>query len=185
MSRSKNRLGSDTDMITVDSLKESTGVTDDQLDKECSKAHLKLLAPHIGNYTKFSSALGLPTGKESDIKTNQYWDFQQKTEEVLLWWCKNASNATYRSFVQTCISLSEGGIARELCDLCAEGIGLSARSNLPHSAYNYNCNVVSILFNFSTESNVNPKANGTTPGKYILYRCIVSYVCIATYIVQL
>ncbi len=138
MSRSKNRLGANTNMITVDSLKESTGVTDDQLDKECSEAHLSLLAPHIGNYTKFASALSLPAGEESDISTKPLWNFQQKTEAVLLWWCNHTLNATYRSFVQTCISLSEGGIARELCILCAEGIGLSARSSLPHSAYNYN-----------------------------------------------
>ncbi len=107
--------------ITVDSLKKYTGVTDYQLDKNCSEAHLKLLTPHIGNYTKFASALGISNNEISGISTHPLWDFQQKTEAVLLWWCNNA-DATYRSFVETCISLSEGGIAREMCKLCAKGI---------------------------------------------------------------
>ncbi len=108
--------------ITVDSLKKSIGVTDDQLDMNCSEAHLKLLTPHIGNYTQFASALGLSDNEISSISTNLLSSFKQRTEAVLLLWCNNALNPTYRSFVQTCISLSEGVVARKMCKLCAEGI---------------------------------------------------------------
>ncbi len=133
--------------ITVGSLKESTGVTDDQLDKKCSEAHLKFLTPDIGNYTKFASALGLSDNEIGSINTNQLWDFQQRTEKVLLLWRNIASNATYRSFVQTCISLSEGVVARKMCELCAEGIYRKLRIKWSSSVTTFNMYILGVHLN--------------------------------------
>ncbi len=107
--------------ITITSLKAETGVTDDQLNQRCSVKHLNGVAPHVGNYTKFATCFSLPPAIIAGINTNLLLSFQQKTEAVFEWWSSNTRNATYRNFIQACIVLSEGDVARRMSELCAKG----------------------------------------------------------------
>ncbi len=110
----------DDDMITVESLQEDTGVTDDQLDQNCSFTHLKKVAPFVENYTKFADHFKLKPGEKSDIKTDQLSSFEQKTEAVFKCWKNKTKNPTYRKFIQACIDLTEGEVARRMSVLCAK-----------------------------------------------------------------
>ncbi len=107
--------------ITITSLKTETGVTDDQLDQRCPVKHLHKVAPFVGNYTKFATCFNLPPGEISGINANLLLSFQQKTEAVFQYWSSNTKNACYRSFIQACIDISEGDVARRMSLLCAEG----------------------------------------------------------------
>ncbi len=107
--------------ITVTSLKTETGITEDQLDRRCPVKHLHKVAPFVGNYNKFAACFNLPPGIISGINTNPLLSFQQKTTAVFDWWSSNTRNATYRNFIQACIDISEGVVARRMSELCAEG----------------------------------------------------------------
>ena len=107
--------------FVVTSLKTETGVTEDQLDQRCPVKHLHKVAPFVGNYTKFATCFNLPPAVTSGINANQLSSFQQKTEAVFEWWRSNTRNSTYRKFIQACIDISEGDVARRMSELCAEG----------------------------------------------------------------
>ncbi len=113
----------DSNRITITSLKAETGVTDDQLNQRCSKKHLEEIAPHVGNYTKFATRFSLPQNIIGGINANLLLSFQDKTVSVFEWWRTNTNqySSTYRNFIQACIDLSEGDVARRMSSLCAEG----------------------------------------------------------------
>ncbi len=115
-------IAHDPQRITVESLKKETGVTDHQLNQSCTEEHLKKIAPHVENYTKFASKLNLPKGVQAGIRVDLNSSYIQRTEAVFLWWCRNIQNATYLSFVQVCLdpTVSEGDVARKMCKLCQQ-----------------------------------------------------------------
>ncbi len=106
-------------MHAVADLKAQTGVTDDQLNKICTKHHLRKIASSVDNYLRFATRFSLPRGVLAGIQTDLNLTFVQKTERVFLWWRENMANPTYLSFVETCLEFTEGGVAREICRLCA------------------------------------------------------------------
>ncbi len=114
--------GHDPQRITVDSLKEETGVTDHQLNQRCTLKHLRDITPYVGNYHKFVTHFNLRPGDLADIKVDPNLSHNLKTEAVFLWWHRNIQNATYLSFVQVCLdpTVSEGDVARKMCKLCQQ-----------------------------------------------------------------
>ncbi len=104
--------------LSLEDLKRETKVTDVQLGLKCTVKHLKQLASSVANYPKFASVFNLTGGELSDIETNLKLSYCSKTEQVFLWWSNNIRNPTYLSFVESCLYLKEGGLAREMCTLC-------------------------------------------------------------------
>ncbi len=78
-----------------------------------------LIASSVDNNNKFVTRFGLLSGVLAGIRTDPNLEFIGKTQAVFLWWCESNANATYLSFVETCLELNEGGVAREMCKLCA------------------------------------------------------------------
>ncbi len=79
---------------------------------------MRKITSSVDNYTKFAARFGLPPGVLAGIRTDPNLDFIGKTQAVFLWWHANIANPTYLSFVETCLELTEGGVAREMCKLC-------------------------------------------------------------------
>ncbi len=105
--------------LTVKALKTETGVTDYQLQQKCMITHLKKITKQVANRPAFSSRFGLPPAVISDIEDHvPKLDYRQKTEKVFLWWRENGKNPTYLTFVQECLELDKGSIARTMCELC-------------------------------------------------------------------
>ncbi len=116
--------------LTVKALKTQTKVTDYQLQQKCTITHLKALTMDVDNYPQFASKFELRPAKISDIEDHTpKWTYARKTEEVFLWWSENAEKATYLVFVQACLELNKGGIARKMCKLCKKGIYCGGLNN--------------------------------------------------------
>ncbi len=123
--------------LTVNDLKKETRVTDKQLGQVCRKKHLKEIAQHVGNYPQFASKFDLPPPVASGIDTDLKLSYDQKAEKVFLYWRKNAKNPTYLTFVQACLELGEGGIARKMCKLSKGIITLSLQNQTSNNEYCY------------------------------------------------
>ncbi len=102
-------------------MKEEIGVTDYQLEEKCTPEHLKKIVKDVGNYSEFASKFGIPPGHLANITKDDHLNFLQKTEAIFLWWCENNLTPLYRVFVQICIDLGKGDLARKMCKLCAKG----------------------------------------------------------------
>ena len=104
--------------LNINDLKKQTGVSDNQLGQECQEKHLKKITQDVENYLQFASKFDLPRDVLADIKTDNKLLFGQRTEKVFLWWRKNSGNPTYLTFVQACLELGQGDIARKMCKMC-------------------------------------------------------------------
>ncbi len=105
--------------LTVEALKTATGVTGYQLQQKCMITHLKKITIDVGNYPQFASKFDLPPAILSGIENHTpKLTYAQMTEEVFLWWRENNENVTYFTFVQACLELGKGGIARTMCEMC-------------------------------------------------------------------
>ncbi len=104
--------------LNINDLKKQTGVSDNQLGQECQEKHLKKITQDVENYLQFASKFDLPRDVLADIKTDNKLLFGQRTEKVFLWWRKNSGNPTYLTFVQACLELGQGDIARKMCNMC-------------------------------------------------------------------
>ena len=106
--------------LSVADIEKETGVSHDQLQAMCTIHHLRDIAHFVDNYLKFTARFSLPPGVLAGIKTDLNLDFVQKTEQVFLWWHANIRSPTYLSFVETCLDLGEGDVARKMCRLLVD-----------------------------------------------------------------
>ena len=105
--------------IKIDDLKKEINVTDSQLDQKCSNEHLKDVARDVKNYTEFATEFEIPKGDLAEIEHDPNMTFTLKTEKVFLLWNQNYANTSYKKFVEICIKLFKGDIAKKMCKLCA------------------------------------------------------------------
>ena len=106
--------------VTIKDLKELAGVKDEQLDKECSDEHFYRISMDVGNHTLFAGRFMLKEAEKTNA--NMQPTAQQKAEEVFrIWKRNNIGKATYRRFVEVCLELRNGELARTMCNLCREG----------------------------------------------------------------
>ena len=105
--------------VTLEQLKEHTGVTDEQLGSVCSNEHLNKIADDIENYLQYAHALGLKDRQIAEIRTNVGLTFLLKTQKVLLMWKNdNIFTATYQRLVEAALLLGHGTLAGKICQLC-------------------------------------------------------------------
>lgn len=105
--------------ITVQQLKDKTGVTDAHLATVCSDRHLKELADHIEDYQQYAYVLELKDWKIREINTDVSMSYIMKTLAVLRQWRNdNAFKATYLNLLKAVLSVGEGMVAVKLCELC-------------------------------------------------------------------
>ena len=110
-------------MITLDRLKELTGVTNEQLDKECEEIHLEQLAQSIVEYRKYGSRLGLTRADIREIEQQPALVFSMKDKTAAVfkeWHRRSPSHATYRALVEVALKLEDGSSAIKICKLCVE-----------------------------------------------------------------
>ena len=104
--------------VTLQELKDHTGVTDKQLQLQCSDEHLEQIAYKIGNWTSYAFILKLEEWQVQSVKVNLELDYLHKIMEVLKMWKKNnVHNATYLSLVRGCLKAGDGIVAGDVCQL--------------------------------------------------------------------
>ena len=106
--------------LSVADIEKETGVSHDQLQAMCTIQHLRDIAPFVDNYLKFAARFSLLPGVLAGIETDPKLDFIQKTQQVFLWWHANIRSPTYFTFVEACLDLGEGDVARKMCSLLVD-----------------------------------------------------------------
>ena len=105
--------------VTTEDLKKLTGATDKQLDKECSEEHFDTISMEVGNHALFADRFQLKAAEKTNASLQP--TAQQKAREVFkIWKSNNTGKATYRKFVEVCLELRNGELARTMCTLCAK-----------------------------------------------------------------
>ena len=105
--------------VTLEQLKDNTGVTDEQLGLICSNEHLNKIADDINNYLQYAHALGLKDRQTAEIHTNINFTFLLKTQKVLLTWKNdNIYTATYQRLADVSLELGSAVLAGKICQLC-------------------------------------------------------------------
>ena len=104
--------------VTLQELKDHTGVTNKQLQLQCSDDHLEKIAPKIGNWTSYAFMLKLDEWQIQAVRVNQDLNYLHKIMEVLKMWKKNnVQNATYLNLVRGCLKVGDGVVAANVCEL--------------------------------------------------------------------
>ena len=100
------------------------GVTDEQLDQECSDALLLEIAQKIVTYQRYAHKLGLSDPEIISFQHNMTVanDVRLITAEVFKsWHRKQAYLATYRALAMVAAQLGDKSGAQIICEICAKG----------------------------------------------------------------
>ncbi len=104
--------------VTIQNLKQHTGVTDKQLNLQCLDKHFDQLAPKVSNWLSLAMSLNLEDYQQLAIRVDLQLDYLHKTVEVLKVWKKNSGReATYLRLVEACLEMSNAILAGDVCTL--------------------------------------------------------------------
>lgn len=111
-------------VISLEALKDRTGVTDNQLDKEVDDTEdLATLGHHIVDYRRYGAQLGLGEDDFKEIEQNPvlYFSIRLKAKAVFQEWHRMKGKlATYRGLVDVALKLEDGKAAERICNVCKE-----------------------------------------------------------------
>ena len=99
--------------VTIEELKESTKVTDSQLDGPIDQKDLLELSNHFGNVEDYMIYLELTPSQQSDLKDLRNTR-SAMTEALRLWGKRNPPAATYRALIKIVLKANEGQLAIDI-----------------------------------------------------------------------
>ena len=105
--------------MTVESIKEQTGVTDTQLDKEIAADDLPILAGCFGNYNDYLDKLSLTRAECADVVRTEILEksHQSAMREALRFWRKrDQSVATFKALLNFAMGLGKHQDAIDICN---------------------------------------------------------------------
>ena len=110
-------LNHNTDISTsVDELLRITGVTEADLNQECSEAVLKQIAEHVIDWRGYAEELSIGQQQIEDIRTDISLSLKLKVIHVFRRWTESQGfKATYRRLVDVCLKQRNGKLAQEVC----------------------------------------------------------------------
>ncbi len=103
--------------ITVADIVRHVGISEEDLDRECSNEHLQEIGTFLPNWATFAEALLLTTAQITGIQVNPNICYEMKAEKVLeLWRRRDVFRATYRRLVEICLHrFKHGEAAKKIC----------------------------------------------------------------------
>ena len=103
--------------ITVADIVTHVGISEENLDRECSKEHLQEIGTFLPNWHEFAEALLLNNAQITGIQNNPNICYEMKAEKVLeLWHRRDVFRATYRRLVDICLHrFKHGESAQKIC----------------------------------------------------------------------
>ena len=116
--------------LSIESLKENTKVTDEQLDTAVEEADLPELAACFDNTEDYVEKLQLSPGQQTDVRTQTFMNGTQTGMKVALkyWRNRNPVEATFRALLLILLSLLKGDVAVQVCkylsDKCERSINV-------------------------------------------------------------
>lgn len=105
--------------LDIETLKQRTGATDDQLDKEVKENNRYMLAEYFDGQLMeaFIRKFELSKADHGDINSAKEKDGHQIAMTTVLnkWHDKDSTKATYRALVQIALELKAGALAMNIC----------------------------------------------------------------------
>ena len=93
-----------------------TGVTEVELNQQCSEEIFKQIAENVANWRSYAEELSLTPQETEQIRTDANLDVRLKVISVFKQWRKSqAFKATYRRLVEACLNLRDSITAQEIC----------------------------------------------------------------------
>lgn len=105
--------------ISLATLQDIAGITDDQLDGKMDEQHLVMLAGLFGDCERFVGipGLGLNEAQKADVKDTAFLrGHEMGMRKALTLWMKRESCANYRSLIGILLELQEGVVAERVCN---------------------------------------------------------------------
>ncbi len=117
--------------VTCNDLIQRTGVTQQDLERECSPKKLRTLSEHIFNWKILADDLELSPTDIFAIKTDPFAAKYGAREVLNRWHEKNGFNATYKILVDVMLRQSNVSLAQNICIL-AKGEYYNNNNNCVH-----------------------------------------------------
>ncbi len=108
----------DRDRLTVDILKQETGITDEQLASKANIAVLRKVVKHFHCYEVYwgEPGLNLSRSQQADVKHCALRGGNEMAMVTALrLWSERNPYVSYRALVETLLELEEGVVADEVC----------------------------------------------------------------------
>ena len=104
--------------LTIELLKEKTGLTDDQLDQPIPEYSLFDIASRIPNWSDYAGSQGMelsPGEKQSVCEDPSCTTTRTRAQRALkLWHGRDPYKATYRSLLNMCLKRKDGDVAIQI-----------------------------------------------------------------------
>ena len=106
----------------IDELKATTGVLDEQLDREFEDEELVDVADYFGNPQQFLPILNLSEGDHADINLAVLRDGNRLAmyKAIRLWCKKNPAKGTFRELINIAIATQRRDVAKRICRFVTE-----------------------------------------------------------------
>ena len=103
--------------LTIDTLKEKTGITDNQLDMRIVEGQCRRLASLFGSWKKYtdSPGLSLGPGQYANLCAIQEGNEEAMTK-ALKFWLDNNPFQTYRYLIEILLELKEGLLVNSIIE---------------------------------------------------------------------
>ena len=104
--------------LTIEDIKEQTGVNDSKLDMEIAEDDLPILAGCFGNYNDYLDKLSLARSEHADVRRIEILEksHQSAMREALRFWrARNQSVATFKALVNFAMGLGKHQDAIDIC----------------------------------------------------------------------
>ncbi|XP_064389447.1 uncharacterized protein LOC135337439 [Halichondria panicea] len=113
-SQVRTRRGSPANRVTLQGLINHYNLIDEQLNSEIKKADTPFIAEYFDNAELYSSAMGLTTAEEADVKESR-GNQVAMMKCLQIWKERYPSQATYRALLDIVLRLGKGETADKIC----------------------------------------------------------------------
>ena len=107
-------IGSPANRATLQGLINHHNLIDEQLNSEIKKADTPFIAEYFDNAELYSSAMGLTTAEEADVKESR-GNQVAMMKCLQIWKEHDPSQATYRALLDIVLRLGKGETADKIC----------------------------------------------------------------------
>ena len=106
--------------VTLDELLEEEGVFSTQLDKTCTREHLRGIAMFLESWRTVASHLGLSNAEVEEVQRDGTEEKERKRKILEVWKARFGFKATYKVLIEALLEIGRADQAQEVCHLLVQ-----------------------------------------------------------------
>ena len=103
--------------VTLDELLDEEGVSPAQLDKPCTREHLRDIALFLESWRTVAPHLGLLKAQVEEVERDGTEEKERKWKILEVWKARFAFKATYKVLIEALLEIGSADQAQEVCHL--------------------------------------------------------------------